>query len=258
MDTGGLIKQARFAAGLSQRVLAERADVSRHALSRYECGNRAPSIGTLTAILAAAGWQIRAELEQLDADVRAAIARVASEPLDDRVAVSRWVSFTELARVAYRVEGLAAASLLGAPLPADHYDLAVADTPETFEALAGLVTEHSYIVEAARRRGPKFRVPRSNPEPLGAQLRAWLAAHCPDGTFWLRCAFSEARTRLAPPDDVSRHVHVETPHGRVRVAPVHEIDVVADEYALRVLRVLREMTNESGDGVAQTPSPGLE
>ncbi|WP_298330817.1 helix-turn-helix transcriptional regulator [Haloactinopolyspora sp.] len=256
MDAGGLIKRARVAAGLSQRMLAERAGVSRHALSRYERASRVPSIRTLTTILAAAGWQVRAELEQLDADVRAAIARVAAEPLADRITVSRWLTFTELADLAYRVEGAAAANLLGAPIPVDHYDLAVADTDETVEVLARLATVHRYVIEAGRRRGARFYAARSTPDQSAARrLRDWFRAHCPDGTFWLRSGFSEARTRFAAPDDVARYVDVSTPHGPVRVAPLNEIEG-ADDHARRVLHVLREMTHESGDGVETDTVPG--
>lgn len=111
MDVGALIKQARYEAMLSQQELAERAGVSRFAISRYECGVRLPSIPALRSILEAAGKQLHAELEPLDADVRAAIARQAAVPMDDRASVWDWYWFRDSIGPDYRVEGLAASPL---------------------------------------------------------------------------------------------------------------------------------------------------
>jgi transcriptional regulator with XRE-family HTH domain len=84
MNPGALIRQARRAAGLTQRELALRAGVTRTALSHYERRRRVPTIATLEAVLAGAGQQVRAELEQVDADVEGAIAAVGERPMADR------------------------------------------------------------------------------------------------------------------------------------------------------------------------------
>jgi transcriptional regulator with XRE-family HTH domain len=111
MDPSALIRQARHAAGLTQRELARRAGVTRAALSHYERRRRIPTIATLEAVLAGAGQQVRAELEQLDADVERAIAAVADQPMADRDGVFGWGQIHRIAEVSHRVEGLAAASV---------------------------------------------------------------------------------------------------------------------------------------------------
>jgi MFS family permease/transcriptional regulator with XRE-family HTH domain len=132
MDPGELIRRARQAAGLTQRELAGRAGVTRTALSHYERGRRMPTVATLRVVLAAAGLQVRAELEQLDADVERAIAAVAAQPVADRGGVFGWGQIDRIAEVAHRVEGLAAASVFGAPKPVATFELALADEDSTF------------------------------------------------------------------------------------------------------------------------------
>jgi transcriptional regulator with XRE-family HTH domain len=90
MDPSALIRQARHAAGLTQRELARRAGVTRAALSHYERRRRIPTIATLEAVLAGAGQQVRAELEQLNADVERAIAALADQTMADRDGVFGW------------------------------------------------------------------------------------------------------------------------------------------------------------------------
>lgn len=59
MDTTHLLLvQARRAAGLSQGELAERAGTSRPTLSAYEHGRKAPTVDTMSRLLAAAGARI--------------------------------------------------------------------------------------------------------------------------------------------------------------------------------------------------------
>lgn len=61
-----LIRMARREAGLTQHALALRAATSQSALSAYESGRRSPSVETLTRILAAAGFELRARLAKPD------------------------------------------------------------------------------------------------------------------------------------------------------------------------------------------------
>lgn len=243
MDVPALITKARRHSGLSQRILAERAGVSRHAVSHYENGRRSPSIAVLTSMLAAAGLQLRVELEPLDQDVRDAIARLAAEPMADRDIVARWVNLTDLAACPYRVEGPAAACMLGAPLPADYYDLALADTPDGLRSFAALTITRGYVLRLHRREQTLyFSLPgatSTTPDELSDRLRGRVGTESGDGSFWMRSGFAEARVRLAPPEDVARYVEVATPHGPVRVAPLHEITGL-DARGEHVLRILRE------------------
>jgi transcriptional regulator with XRE-family HTH domain len=245
IDVGALIKRARYEARLSQGELAERAGMTRFAISHYESGRRLPSIPGLRAILAAAGKQLHAELEPLDADVRAAIARLAALPLEERDAVVHWGRFRAFVAPEHRVEGVAAAELLGAPVPVDHLDLALVEAPETYAALVRPDGWRWPSLSVRRDTWP-FDWPKANAADdegrvaeVGVRLRALLRELCPDGVFWMASGGCRARVRLAPPAEVERYVEVVTPHGPVRVAPLHEIEST-DPRVTRVLRVLRE------------------
>ncbi|HEX6577625.1 MAG TPA: helix-turn-helix transcriptional regulator, partial [Jiangellaceae bacterium] len=232
MDPGALIRQARHAAGLTQRELARRAGVTRTALSHYERGRRMPTIAALRAVLAATGQQVRAELERLDADVERAIAAAAAQPTADRDGVFGWVQINRIAEVAHRVEGMAAASVFGAPVLVTTFELALADEDATFRWLAEVMTSWT-----ARIRVPAWdylEVVQRPPE----SLRELITRECPDARFWLRSGFTDARVRLAPAEVVARHVLVESPHGSIPVQPLHEIDTVDPEVG-RVLEIMR-------------------
>jgi transcriptional regulator with XRE-family HTH domain len=58
-----LLWQARERAGLSQRELARRAGTAQSVVSRIETGKTEPSVATLEALLAAAGFRLVARLE---------------------------------------------------------------------------------------------------------------------------------------------------------------------------------------------------
>ena len=57
-----MVRKARSRAELSQRELARRAGTSQSVVARIERGQTKPSSETLTRLLAAAGFEIRAEL----------------------------------------------------------------------------------------------------------------------------------------------------------------------------------------------------
>ena len=58
MTASALIRDARHAAGLTQRELARRAGTSQPAIARYERGAASPSVATLDRILRAAGQRL--------------------------------------------------------------------------------------------------------------------------------------------------------------------------------------------------------
>src|SRR5688572_18024481 len=62
LDIARLLAEARQRAGLSQRELAARAGTSQPAIARLERGDADPRLGTLERVVAAAGFEIRAEL----------------------------------------------------------------------------------------------------------------------------------------------------------------------------------------------------
>lgn len=61
-DAAMLLRQAREAAGLTQRALARRARTSQSVIARIENGSTDPSVTTLWRLLKAAGFDLTAEL----------------------------------------------------------------------------------------------------------------------------------------------------------------------------------------------------
>lgn len=57
-----LLRQARLHAGLSQRELADRASMPQSSVGRIEAGLVSPSFATLTRVLAAAGFNLDAQI----------------------------------------------------------------------------------------------------------------------------------------------------------------------------------------------------
>lgn len=241
VDVAGLVRSARYAAGLTQAVLAFRAGVSRATVAGIETGARSPSWDMLSRLLAAAGKQVRVELEQLDDDVRRAVTAQAGDTgaVDS---LSMTVSLMEgLVDVGYRFEGLAAAVLLGAPvaLPRE-VDLALPDGPDGVDWLVGLL-----------RTGAAEVTPLGESFPLGgarsAEGVARLVERGTDGKFFLEYWLRTFLVRFAPREDAGRAVLVVGEHAPLRVQPLHEIET-ADKDAARVLRLLREQAQDTRGG----------
>ncbi len=57
-SSASLLREARAAAGLSQAELARRAGVTQSVISVYEGGHRQPSVATLSALVAATGFEL--------------------------------------------------------------------------------------------------------------------------------------------------------------------------------------------------------
>jgi len=78
MDAGGLVKQARRRARLSQRELAQRTGLDQAVIARIEAGRNRPRFDTLQRLLAATGHDLGlVEIRPSDADrvaIRAALA----------------------------------------------------------------------------------------------------------------------------------------------------------------------------------------
>lgn len=92
-----LLRDARIRAGLSQRQLARRARTTQSVVARVELGQTSPSWATLTRLLAAAGFELRAALDvkptarshMLD-DVARILALTPEERLEEVRNVSRF------------------------------------------------------------------------------------------------------------------------------------------------------------------------
>ena len=94
-----LLSRARAAAGLTQRELARRARTSQSVIARIERGQVSPSLDTLVRLLAAAGFELRIELEPTSAalthmldDVQRILALTPEQRLLELRNVSRFVS----------------------------------------------------------------------------------------------------------------------------------------------------------------------
>lgn len=217
--------------------MAARAGVSRGTVAAIETGARSPSLEMLSALMAAAGKQIKIELEPLDDDVRRALAAHAADTsaADD---LSMSVSLMEgLADLEYRFEGLTAAALLGAPIAVpEPMVLALPDGPEAVSWLVGLV-----------RTGVAEVAPLGRGFPMGGVTTADGVARLVElgdgGQFELEVWLRTFLVRFVPPEDAGRAVLVVGEHGPLRVQPLHEIETT-DRDAARVLRLLREQTQD--------------
>jgi transcriptional regulator with XRE-family HTH domain len=97
---GGLLREARARTGLTQRDLARRARTSQSVVARIEQGRSDPSTGTLTRLLAAAGFELRAELTPLpvaDTHMLDDVPRILSLTPEERLLEVRNVSRFERA-----------------------------------------------------------------------------------------------------------------------------------------------------------------
>ncbi|PUB27108.1 helix-turn-helix protein [Promicromonospora sp. AC04] len=238
VNVARLVKDARCAAELTQAGLAARAGVSRGAVAAIETGARSPSWEMLSTIMAAAGKQMKIELEPLDDDVRRAVAAHTGDT-SAADGLSMTVSLMEgLVDLEYRFEGLAAAAVLGAPISlAEPIELALPDGPEAVSWLAGLV-----------RTGAAAVTPRGRAYPMegvtSAEGVARLVELGEDGRFSLEFWLRTFSVRFVPAEDARRAVLVVGEHAPLRVQPLHEIDTT-DRHAARVLRLLREQAQDA-------------
>lgn len=69
-SSGGLLREARTRACLSQSELARRAGVPQSVVSEYEAGKRQPAVPTLARLIAATGHELTLGLERNDPAVR--------------------------------------------------------------------------------------------------------------------------------------------------------------------------------------------
>lgn len=101
LQTAELVRRARRAAGLTQRELAQRAKTAQSVVARIETGMTSPTISTLERLLAAAGFELNADLSPLPvkgSHMLADVARILSLSPTDRLIEVR--NFSRLAAAA--------------------------------------------------------------------------------------------------------------------------------------------------------------
>lgn len=96
---GALLREARVAAGLTQRSLARRARTAQSVVARIERGQTIPSWNTLVRLVAAAGFELQAGLEprrappsHMLADVARILRLSPEERLDEVRNINRLVA----------------------------------------------------------------------------------------------------------------------------------------------------------------------
>ena len=99
-----LIRLARMRAKLTQAELARRAGTSQATISAYESGRKSPTVATLSRLLRASGFDLRARIEPHD-DHDEVLAEQESQRSPEererwRAAQSRFVAAAARARVA--------------------------------------------------------------------------------------------------------------------------------------------------------------
>lgn len=263
-DTAELARLIRRGAAISQETLAGRAGLTQATIAGIETGRRVPSLTALVRIAEAAGRQLRVEIEPLDVDITERLAdagAVERARRDVGAAVTRVFDASVGAEVdppPYRVEGVAALALLGAPVPKPRLELALADTAHSLEWL----TQRRNVLAMVRIYRddpavdpwqwalsiPPFERETSAPGRLGSyeSTRGVLTEATRGRPFWVETAVGRARVRLADPAEVARSITVSTPAGPVSVAPLESL-VVDDRQVARYLRVMRSRVTASTD-----------
>lgn len=85
LDTGGLIRQARSLAGLSQSELAARVQTTQPVVSRWERGSEVPRIDALARVLQACGFEADLVFRRRDDVDRSQIAGTLALTPDERL-----------------------------------------------------------------------------------------------------------------------------------------------------------------------------
>ena len=175
VDVGGLLRQAREEALLSQRALAAQLGVPPSTLSRYESGVAQPSLQMLDRILAGCGKQLEATLVRRHADLDAELARLAAQSHRDRLSYVELLtpSFVKELGGGVLIGGAWAAALHGLPREHDAARLWVAGDEGTIASLAAvLLRRAAWYYDDGRPCSPVVR-----PEHLTRHPTAQWKAH---------------------------------------------------------------------------------
>lgn len=85
MSAWAILREARARANLSQRALAERAQVAQSEIARIENGRQEPSYARLERLLRAAGYDLKIELVPHDDHDEALIRDMLALPVGERL-----------------------------------------------------------------------------------------------------------------------------------------------------------------------------
>jgi transcriptional regulator with XRE-family HTH domain len=85
MMGGGLVREVRRRAGLTQRQLARRAGVSQPTIARIESGDARPSLERILEVVRAAGFDLDVHVVPLDEDALAMAERNLRRTPEERI-----------------------------------------------------------------------------------------------------------------------------------------------------------------------------
>lgn len=99
-DAAALLREARQAAGLTQREVARRSGVSQPHVSAYENGRRQPTLPTIARLIEATGHRLAVGIEELGPHRPLSLAEIAPEIASDRPEArgGRWFWVREFLR----------------------------------------------------------------------------------------------------------------------------------------------------------------
>jgi hypothetical protein len=138
-------------------------------ISTIERGSRTPSFELADQLLSALGWQLRLELEPLDADIDRIIEAAAGQPLEKRLAtagvdIPDFIAALNTVKLDYVIDGAGAGLLQGAPVPVEALEIVV--SLNDLAAFASMLERHhakrwdanwlgwGYISADPREEGP--------------------------------------------------------------------------------------------------------
>ncbi|HET6211582.1 MAG TPA: helix-turn-helix transcriptional regulator [Micromonosporaceae bacterium] len=227
------LRRHRQIAELTQHDLAQAAGMAQSTLAHIERGTRVPSLPVVQRLFAALGLQLPLTVEPLDADVDAAITRLAKTPLDERLdeaGIPAICASLAEAGLRYVVEGPAAAALQGAPVPVDAMDMAMlwADA-DRFTAWLG-----QWWARRWDRNWGEFGFQAVDPRIDGPH-------------DWQLVNLGEVRLRARMCDALPASLSVRHAEREYRVVPLAEVEA-GDPRAGDLLRRYRERSR-----VAQSP-----
>ena len=247
---GAIIRAEREKRDLSLAKLAASAGVSAACISRLERGQRVSTLDLADKVLGAMGLRLHVEAEPQFADIDTVIAQAARRSPSE--VVSDWrpsagAYFTYFADVPFIVEGLAAASLQGAPVTVETLEIAVpADNDDALDRLTITLG-----VMGAHRGEFENRDPRVKGSPdyvsLHGRLRIRLASPF-EPVLWI-----DIDPLPAPLFGVSwflREYRDPLPRARVALTPLADIEA-SNGHVQRVIRRTRDILAVAG----RTPAP---
>ncbi|MEV1288461.1 helix-turn-helix transcriptional regulator [Micromonospora sp. NPDC049679] len=233
---GDALRRQRELHSLTQRELADRAEVSQTTVARVERGVQTPNMATLERLFAAVDAQLTVGLEPLDAHVDAAIVELTARPVAERIAAAGVDKAMDgLGDIPFVFDGPTAALLQGAPVPVPAVDIALAwRDADAFTEWLTRKYAHRW-----HEKWQEFGYLALDPREPGAHR-------------W-QTMVGEIRARML--DELPEAIEIRHGERRYRVVPLAEVEIT-DARAAGLLRRYRRQRAESPLGARRVGSAG--